>query len=280
MPAGHARQEASRKSAFGFGSQNDPLYNNRRFTKPIPGTLQEGGAPFQTTHWTVVFEAGRAEADEEARKALAIFSETYWPPLYTFVRRRGYSPPDAQDIVQGFFQHVFEHNTLSRADQEKGKLRTFLLGALQNYLLKQRERMGAIKRGGGKQIVSFDDQLIDAEAAMHATMHLNEVSSYDAAWASSIVARAWKNVRDRFADEGKRDWFDALRPFVAGGTAQPPDQKEVAERLGTSVENLRVSLSRLRQRYRHALRAEVASTVSDPKDIDDELHYLYQVLTS
>jgi DNA-directed RNA polymerase specialized sigma24 family protein len=242
--------------------------------------LQEGGAPFQTTHWTVVLQAGKAEADEAARKALAIFSETYWPPLYTFVRRRGYSPSDAQDIVQGFFAHLLEKNTLRRADQEKGKLRTFLLGALQNYLLKQRERMSAMKRGGGQQIVSFDDQLIDAEAAMHATMHLNEVSSYDAAWASSIVARAWKNVRERFADEGKREWFDALKPFVAGGTAVPPEQHEVAERLGTTVENLRVSLSRLRQRYRHALRAEVASTVSDPNDIDNELHYLYQVLTS
>lgn len=246
----------------------------------MPGTLQEGGAPFHTTHWTVVLQAGKAEADEAARKALATFSETYWPPLYTFVRRRGYSPSDAQDLVQGFFEHLLEKNTLSRADQEKGKLRTFLLGALQNYLLKQYERMGAIKRGGGKQIVSFDDQLIDAEAAMHATQHLNEVTSYDAAWASSVVARAWKNVRDRFADEGKRDWFDALRPFVGGGPVQPPDQKEVAERLGTTVENLRVLTSRLRQRYRHALRAEVASTVSDPKDIDDELHYLYQVLTS
>ena len=227
-----------------------------------------------------MLQAGKADADEAAQKALATFSETYWPPLYTFVRRRGYSPSDAQDTVQGFFAHLLEKNTLSRADQEKGKLRTFLLGALQNYLLKQRERMGAMKRGGGKQIVSFDDQIIDAEAAMHATMHLNEISSYDAAWASSVVARAWKNVRDRFADEGKVEWFDALRPFVAGGAAQAPDQQEAADRLGTSVENLRVSLSRLRQRYRHALRAEVASTVSDPKDIDGELHYLYQVLTS
>ena len=183
-------------------------------------------------------------------------------------------------MVQGFFQHLLEKNTLSRADQEKGKLRTFLLGALQNYLLKQHERLSALKRGGGKQIVSFDDQLIDAEAAMHATMHLNEISSYDAAWASSVVARAWKNVRERFLEEGRGEWFDVLRPLVAGGAAEPPDQQEVAQRLGTSVENLRVSLSRLRQRYRHALRAEVASTVSDPNDIDTELHYLYQVLTS
>jgi RNA polymerase sigma-70 factor (ECF subfamily) len=227
-----------------------------------------------------VLQAGRSESDESARKALAIFGESYWPPLYTFVRRRGYSPADAQDIVQGFFQHVLEHHTLSRADREKGRLRTFLLGSLQNYLLKQRERMGAIKRGGGQQIVSFDDQLIDAEAAMQATGHLSDINSYDMAWASSIVTRAWKNVRESFAAEKKREWVDALMPFAAGGTSTPPNQQEVAERLGTTIENLRVSLSRLRQRYRHALRAEVASTVSDPRDIDDELHHLYRVLTS
>ena len=149
-------------------------------------------------------QAGEADADESARKALAAFSETYWPPLYTFVRRRGYSPADAQDLVQGFFEHLLQQNTLSRADREKGRLRTFLLGSLQNFLLKQRERMSAMKRGGGQQIVSFDDQLIDAEAAMNATAHLSDVSSYDLAWASSVVTRAWKNVRERFAEEGKR----------------------------------------------------------------------------
>ena len=242
--------------------------------------MQEGGAPFQTTHWTVVLQAGDGDADESARKALAAFSEMYWPPLYTFVRRRGYSPGDAQDLVQGFFEHLLQQNTLSRADREKGRLRTFLLGSLQNFLLKQRERMSAMKRGGGQQIVSFDDQLIDAEAAMNATAHLSDVSSYDLAWASSVVTRAWKNVRERFAEEGKRQWVDELRPFVAGGTMTAPNQEEVAKRLGTSVENFRVSLSRLRQTYRHALRAEVASTVSDPKDIDDELHYVYRILTA
>jgi RNA polymerase sigma factor (sigma-70 family) len=242
--------------------------------------LQEGGAPFQTTHWTVVLQAGNAESDEARWKALATFSEAYWPPLYTFVRRRGYSPADAQDIVQSFFVHLFEQNTLSRADQEKGRLRTFLLGSLQNFLMKQRERMRALKRGGGQQFVSFDELLPQAEASMLATSHLSDVNSYDVAWASSVVARARKNVRVRLAAEGKREWVDELRPFVAGGTMTAPNQEEVAKRLGTSVENFRVSLSRLRQTYRHALRAEVASTVSDPKDIDDELHYVYRILTA
>ena len=119
--------------------------------------------------------------------------------------------------------------------------------------------MRALKRGGAHHFVSFDEQLPQAEAAMQATSHLSDMNSFDVAWASSIVTRAWKNVRDRFAVEGKQ---------------------EVAKRLGTSVENFRVWLSRLRQTYRHALRAEVASTVSDPKEIDDELHYIYRILTA
>jgi transposase-like protein len=169
---------------------------------------------------------------------------------------------------------------LSRADKEKGRLRTFLLGSLQNFLLKERERIRAIKRGGNYQFVSFDLHLPQAEAAMFATAHLGDVSAYDIAWASAIVARAWKNLRENFVAEGKREWVDELRPFVAGGTALPPNQEEVAKRLGTSVENLRVWLTRLRQRYRHSLRAEVASTVSNPAEIDAELHYVYQILTS
>ena len=227
-----------------------------------------------------MLQAGDAKSEEARRKALATFSEAYWPPLYTFVRRRGYSPADAQDLVQGFFVHLFEQNTLSRADQEKGRLRTFLLGSLQKFLLKQHERRRALKRGGDQHFVSFDELLPQAEASMLATSHLSDVSSYDVAWATSIVARAWKNVQDKLTAEGKREWIDELRPFVAGGTMVAPNHEEVAKRLGTSVENFRVWLSRLRQTYRHALRAEVASTVSDPKDIDDELHYVYRILTA
>ena len=223
---------------------------------------------------------GQPDSEESTRKALAEFTESYWAPLYTFVRRRGYAPGDAQDMVQSFFVHVLEHNTLSRADPEKGRLRTFLLGALQNFLLKQHERRRALKRGGAHQFVSFDQLLPQAEAAMQATSHLGDVNSYDVAWASGIVTAAWKKVRERFVAEGKQEWVDELRPFVAGGTATPPNQEEVANRLGTSVENFRVWLSRLRQTYRHALRAEVASTVSDPRDIDDELHHVYRVLTA
>src|SRR5215471_3583482 len=149
----------------------------------MPGTLQEGGAPFQTTHWTVVLQASKADSDESMRKAFATFAEGYWPPLYTFVRRRGYSSADAQDLVQGFFAFLLEHDTLSRADREKGRLRTFLLTSLQNFVSDEHGRVRAIKRGGGREIVSLNRDLAAAEAAILASAELNDIKSFDVTWA-------------------------------------------------------------------------------------------------
>ena len=248
--------------------------------KALPGTLQEGGAAFQTTHWTLVLRARQSDPTETARKALSNFCEAYWPPLYSFVRRRGHASPEAQDLVQGFFAHLLEENTLSRADQEKGRLRTFLLGSLQNFLFNEYDRAHALKRGGGKQILSIDEHLPEAEAAMMDTAHLSDSRSYDLAWASTIMKRAWQQLQNAFETEGKAEWLEVLRPFVAGGGKTPLSQEEAAAKLGVPIATLRTWLSRLRQRYREALRMEVASTVSDPAEVDQELHYLYQILTT
>ena len=247
--------------------------------KPLPGTLQEGGAAFQTTHWTMVLRAGETQSDTAAQKALSNFCEAYWPPLYAFVRHRGHASPEAQDLVQGFFAHVLEQDTLTRADREKGKLRTFLLGSFQNYLFNEYDRARALKRGGGKQILSIDEHLPEAEASMMETMHLSDSAAYDLVWASNIVKRAWQQLQDAFETEGKTEWLEVLRPFVAGGGETPLSQEEAAAKLAVPIATLRTWLSRLRQRYREALRMEVANTVSDPSDVDQELHYLYQVLT-
>ena len=248
--------------------------------KPIPGTLQEGGAAFQTTHWTMVLRAGETQSDTSAQKALSNFCEAYWPPLYAFVRHRGHASPEAQDLVQGFFAHVLEQNTLSRADREKGKLRTFLLGSFQNYLFNEYDRARALKRGGGHQILSIDEHLPEAEASMMETMHLSDSAAYDLVWASNIVKRAWQHLENEFETEGKAESLEVLRPFVAGGERTPPNQEEAAAKLGVPIATLRTWLWRLRQRYREALRMEVASTVSDPSEVDQELHYLYQILTT
>ena len=248
--------------------------------KPIPGTLQEGGAGFQTTHWTLVLRARETQSETTPQKALSNFCEAYWPPLYAFLRHRGHASPEAQDLVQGFFAHLLEQNTLSRADEEKGKLRTFLLGSLQNFMFNEYDRAHALKRGGGKQIVSIDDYLPEAEASMMDTMHLSDSVAYDLVWASNIVKRAWQQLETAFEAEGKTEWFEVLRPFVAGGGKTPLSQEEAAQKLAVPIATLRTWLSRLRQRYREVLRREVASTVSDPAEVDQELHYLYQVLTA
>ena len=247
-------------------------------TKPVPGTLQEGGASFQTTHWTVVLRAQETESAESAREALSGFCEAYWPPLYSFLRHRGHSSADAQDLVQGFFAHLLEQNTLTRADRQKGRLRTFLLGSLQNFLFNEYDHARALKRGGGRQIVSIEEHLPEAEAAMLATAHLSDTACYDLVWASNIVARAWQSLENAFVAEGKAEWLEELRPFVAGGSVTPPNQEEAAARLGVPIATLRTWLSRLRQRYRESLRTEVASTVSGPADVDQELQHLYQIL--
>src|SRR5215471_17804795 len=248
--------------------------------KPIPGTLQEGGAGFRTTHWTVVMRARETPSDTLAQKALSDFCESYWPPLYAFLRHRGHASPEAQDLVQGFFAHMLQQNTLSRADQEKGRLRTFLLGSLQNFLFNEYDRARALKRGGGQQILSIEAHLPEAEASMMATSHLSDARCYDLVWASTIVKRAWSHLEADFEAEGKAEWLEVLRPFVAGGGQRALSQDEAAKKLGVPIATLRTWLSRLRQRYREALRMEVASTVSDAADVDQELHYLCQILVA
>ena len=246
--------------------------------KAVPGTLQEGGAPFQTTHWTVVLCAGQSERDPSAQEALAAFCEAYWPPLYAFLRHRRCTPADAQDLVQSFFAHLLAQNALGRADRDKGRLRTFLLGSLQNFVSNEYDRAHALKRGGGREIVSFDEHLPEAEAAMHLTAHLDEASCYDLSWASNVVTRAWQRLRAAFAEEGKVQWLEELKPFLAGGSGALPNQEEVAARLNVPIATLRTWIARLRQRFREALRAEVAGTVSDPEEVEEELQYLYRIL--
>ena len=208
-----------------------------------------------------MLRARETESEESARQALSGFCEAYWPPLYSFLRHRGYPSADAQDLVQGFFGFLLEQHTLTRADQQKGRLRTFLLTSLQNFLFNEYDRTRALKRGGGREVLSIEEHLPEAEAAMLATSHLSDAGCYDLVWESNIVTRAWQRLQNEFVAEGKAEWLEELRPFVAGGSVTPPNQEEAAARLRVPIATLRTWLSRLRQRFRESLRAEVASTV-------------------
>ena len=213
--------------------------------------------------------------------------QAYWPPLYSFVRRRGHGPADAQDLVQGFFVHLLEREAFARADPEKGKFRSFLLGALQRFLADAHDRARALKRGGGRPFVSWEEGRAEAEAqALAGWTHAagnggNEDQLFEQRWAAALVVGALARLRAEPAgtDDGPAALFEALLPFVTGRPPLP-DQAELAARFHLPPATLRSHVHRLRQRFRQALRDEVARTVSTRAQVDEELQHLRRVLTT
>lgn len=254
--------------------------------KGIPGTLQGGGAPFLTTHWSVVQRSAQhGHSPDVARAALTQLCQDYWPPLYTFVRRRGYAPSDAQDLVQGFFVHLLRSNACAAADRTRGKFRTFLLSSLKHFLADAHDHAVRLKRGGGGQLLPLDETLAQAEAGAVALPHepaaqaeTHEDQLFEQRWAAALVRRALERLGEGYAAEGKLPVFETLRPFIAGGSVLPPKHEQAAARLGVPDATLRSHLRRLRTRYRDALRAEIARTVARAAEIDEELRHLCDVL--
>ena len=215
--------------------------------------------------------------------ALAELCRDYWPPLYAFVRRRGYSAHDAQDLTQAFFAYLIESKAYARADREQGKFRTFLLVVLKRFLSGTHAHEQRLKRGGGQQFVFLDQDLAAVEALCASAQGSDAPSSeervFEWHWAEALVGRAMKALRSEYAVGAKTRIFEELQPLLTGG-ARLPSQEDVAARLAVPIETLRSHLSRLRSRYREVLRAEIARTVASDAEVDDELRYLCQVLIS
>lgn len=247
--------------------------------KAVPGTVQDGGASFVTTHWSLI--AACTNGSETADEALAQLCRDYWPPLYSFVRRRGYSPADAQDLVQGFFAFLLETRVYAKTDRNKGKFRSFLLASIKHYMADVWDREHTLKRGGDRSFVSLDEQMEVVEKMYvneAATTTLNEEQAYEQRWATALVTRALARVGEEFADGPKTQLFNGLKPFLTGGVGLP-SQTEVAAKLDMPIDTLRSHLSRLRARYRELLREEVARTVAVAEDVDEELRHLCSILT-
>ncbi len=250
--------------------------------KGIPGTLQEGGATFATTHWSVVEACtdGNGTADE----ALARLCRDYWPPLYTFARRRGNSREDAQDLVQGFFAYLLQSKVYAQTDRGKGKFRSFLLACFKNYMTDIWDRERALKRGGDYELVLLDDEIdavetLYARESRHVGIRLDEEQQYERAWAAALVARALERIQAEFSEGPKALLFHALKPFLTGGVGLP-SQEAVAKKLSMPVDTLRSHLSRLRARYRELLREEIARTIGTAEDVDEELRHLCRILAA
>ena len=227
--------------------------------------------------------AGRSQSEPDiAGAALAEFCQTYWAPLYSFVRGRGYSVHDAQDLTQSFFAYLLERKVYARADRQKGRFRAFLLVSLKNFLADAADRERTLKRGGGQDFLPLrEEQAEEAESLFqNHSGTSNGDRLFDLGWAEALVAAGLERLSTDYKVGGKERLFNELRIFVAGGTDPLPTYADLADRLEMAEPTLRSHVTRLRARYREALRAEVRRTVDTETEVDDELHELLHVLTN
>lgn len=240
--------------------------------KTPPGPRQ-----FATTHWSLVAAARPDEASQtRAREALEELCRAYWYPLYAFVRSRGYSAVDAQDLTQAFFARIIATGGFASADRERGRFRSYLLGAMKHFLANEWHRTQTQKRGGRVRFVEWDALDPEARYAEASTPSDNPEHLFDREWALQTVAGALQALREEMAKAGKSDLFDALKGSLTGEDELPRDQ--IAARLGMSAGAVKVAVHRLRQRYRRLLRAAIAETVNNEADLEDEMRYLVAVL--
>jgi len=249
------------------------------FVPPDRQHLDEGfsrAAQFTTTHWSVVLAAGGSSAPG-AREALEKLCRAYWYPLYAYVRRRGYGPEDAQDLTQDFFAQLLRKNYPGRADRAKGKFRTFLLHALSQFLVDQRERTSALKRGGGASFISLDEETPEDRYRLEVPDELTPEKLFERRWAQTILDRALARLRAESVVGGNEAAYEVLQVFEPG-EQNTLSYAEAATRLGVSESAVKSMIHRMRQRHRELVREEIAQTVATISEIDDELRYLVSVL--
>jgi RNA polymerase sigma factor (sigma-70 family) len=237
------------------------------------------GQLFDKTRWSVVWEAVQSRAPG-APQALAELCARYWRPLYAFARRRGHSPEDAQDLVQGFFEHLIGSRGLATVDRSKGRFRSFLLASLQNFMAAETRRARAEKRGGRAELIRLDWEDAEARLAFEPEDRLTPETLYDAQWALLLLPRATERLQQEQAVAGKAETFRTLKGFLGGdggGRAQLT-YEQAARGLGLGVPAVTTLIHRLRQRHRQLVREEVERTVADPAEVDAELHGLCEAL--
>lgn len=233
------------------------------------------GRLFRSTHWSVVAQAAGL-GDGGKTQALETFCRTYWYPLYAHVRRRGYGEDEAKDLTQGFFARMLEKNYLGEADRARGRFRTFLLSALNNYLANEWDRATAAKRGGNRAIVSFDGLDPEERYRLEPLDERTPESLFDRHWAEALLASVLIRLRAEFEGGPRSVAFDALKPFLVGDDGV--SYADLAATLGVAETGARSAVHRLRRRYRDLMREAIADTVSGPAEIEDEIRHLVSCL--
>ena len=236
---------------------------------------QPGGAAFMTTHWSVVLEAqGESPAAQEALEKLC---RTYWRPIFAFLRRRGHSPEEAEDITQGFFAQLLERRKFNALRKEKGRLRSFLLGALKYFVADEQRRAMAVKRGKGQRLIPLEEFRAGERIEMEPSDPMTAEMIYERRWALTVLERVLSRLKEEYVGAGNAALFDSLKELLPDEPGSP-SQAEIAARLGMTENAVRQAFYRFRQRYQSILREEIAHTVATPADIEDELRHLIAVI--
>ena len=247
---------------------------------------EAAGAPreFVTTRWSLILSAATFGSEEQkARDALAELCRTYWRPIFSFVRARGYSVEDAQDLTQDFFVTILRNKWLQHVDRNRGRFRSLLLRSLQNFLINAAEKTHARKRGGGVEFISWDNWMAEAPSQLsipvQALDSLPPERIFDLTWATAVVEHAFQRLQEECASNGKLWLFQGLSPHLADERDELSYANLSAE-LGMAETAVKKQLHNMRQRYRSLLRDEVSQTVEDPADVDDEIRYLCATLAA
>jgi RNA polymerase sigma factor (sigma-70 family) len=230
---------------------------------------------FVTTHWSIVLSAAHSDTTQ-AHDALSKLCQTYWHPLYAYVRRRGSSPEDAEDLTQGFFAALLQRKAVSTVSPEKGRFRSFLLASLNHFLSDQWDKDRAQKRGASK-VISVDTQGAEAWLNQMPSENLTPEKAFELRWAITLLEQVYQTLEEEQQHQGKRESFEALRGTLAGpGNAAP--YAELGQRLGLNEGAVKVAVHRLRQRYRALLREAIRQTVASETEVDAELRYLLRIV--
>ncbi len=247
----------------------------------MSATRTKSGSPdraaFPTTHWSVVLAAGR-ERSPQGDAALETLAQAYWYPIYAFLRREGCAVAEAQDLTQAFFARLLEKNYPAQADREKGRFRSFLLLTLRHFLSDTREHSTALKRGGGCVVLSLDEEVSEGRYRAEPADLDTPETLFERRWADTILARAKTRLAEEYAASGNASVYQVLQAFAPGEQGSL-SYKQAAQQLATSESAVKTRIHRMRKRHQQLVRDEIAQTVADAGDVDDELRYLIAVLS-
>lgn len=242
----------------------------------MPDRRERYAPQFATTHWTVVLSAAQG-GSPRADDALARLCQSYWYPLYAYVRRQGNSPHDAQDLTQAFFARLIAKNYLGDVNRAKGRFRSFLLASLKHFLANEWDKARALKRGGGQTIVPLEVETAERRYSLEPADPHSPDKIFERRWALTLLEQVLGRLRAEYSAQGKGALFEGLKDSLTGDRSTLR-YAELGGAVGLSEGAVKVAAHRLRRRYREILRLEIANTVATPEEVDEELRYLFAVL--